>query len=453
MGREYGAAILSIVLAAVFFFVLQMIYRLGYFLLTRLRDKVAEWKPNWTRWDGLVAMWQRLHAPLFGLLAFFAGPRLALLAIYRTNPGGAVDTIYRIIDLGLVVMGTWGALVFILAIVDLALRLPAKRKVKRLVRTQIIAILNLLPAVSAVIIGVGALVLANEWQPVSQIILGAAVLAAVIAAITNSSTLGNIFASTIATIGGILAVGDAVDLGPNEFGEVKEITLTHARIQVNPRRDIWVPMNQFVTQRFHHLVRTNKHDEAAAPANYNLPAPPGDREFAWVYWTMELDWRVDPADLRTHLLQVYTNHGIRVQVVGFVGLNVQVRIWMLADPSDLAGRQHIVREEINRYLASTHPMSLPGAGLEANILQIATDLQGLGVQLQALATAVSVNLSNQVQALGTAVSLNLSNEVHGVGTAVSANLSNQVQALATAVSGNLSTQVQAVAGALGQGQQ
>jgi small-conductance mechanosensitive channel len=384
MGREFGAAIASVVFAAIAFLLLQVIYRVLYFLLHKLQNWVQKWRP---RFEGLLEWWQRLHAPLFAVLALFAGARIGLLIVYRLNPGGAVDTIYKVLDLGLIVAGTWGLLVTILAIVDFVLQLAGKPQVKRLVRAQITAIMNLLPVISAVIIFVGSLVIVDAWQPVSQVILGAAVLGAVIAAVTNSSTLGNIFASTIATTGGILAVGDAVDLGPNEAGEVKEITLTHAKIQINTRRHIWVPMNQFVTQRFHHLVRTNKHTETNV-TTYGLDQPPQDRQMAWVYWTMDLDWGVDLVDLRRSLLAAYTNHGIRVQVVGLAGTSLQVRIWLLADPSDLGSRQHIVREFINRYLARRQPEALPGARLEHHIGQIATELQGLGAQVQGLAAAV-----------------------------------------------------------------
>jgi uncharacterized protein YoxC/small-conductance mechanosensitive channel len=481
MGQAFGAAIAAVAFAALFFLVLQVIYRFVYWLLSLLQDVVSgrnrqaaaapvapppvlalpalpalaalppgpalaappapatTWQDRFKRWFGLVAWWRRLHTPVFGLLGLFAGVRVGLLAVYHLNPGGLVDALYGVLDLAMIVVGTWGLVVTFLAAVDSLLQIGGKPQTKRLVRAQITAIQNLLPIAAGLIIIVGALVIVNAWQPVSQVVLGAAVVGALIAAVTNSSTLGNIFASTIATVGGILAVGDAVDLGPNEAGEVKEITLTHARLQVNDRRDIWVPMNQFVTQRFHHLVRTVKHTETN-PANYNLTAPPNDREFAWVFWTMDLDWGVNVASLRQYLLYNYSDHGIRVQVVGFAGTTVQVRIWMLADPSDLGSRQHTLREVVNRYLATHQPEAVPGARLEGKVDRIANEMNGLSNRVQAVANEMN-GLGNQVGAVA--------NQMNGLGTQVQA-VANEMNGLGTQVQG-VATQTRQVAGALVQG--
>ena len=164
MGKELGVAIFAVLLAAGFFLGLQVIYRAIHFGLHQLQARVQKARQRWprlarwARWQGLVAWWERLHAPWFTVLAVFAGARVAL-RVYDAPSGGPVATINQILDFGMIVLLTWGALVVVLALLDLLLQLAGEAPVKRLVRAQITAIMNLLPVASAMIIFVGALVM------------------------------------------------------------------------------------------------------------------------------------------------------------------------------------------------------------------------------------------------------------------------------------------------------
>jgi small-conductance mechanosensitive channel len=288
---KVATAILSLVMVG--FLATEAVYR-TVFKVLKVISTVWRRRQKLPRGEGFGLLWaRRIHGPLQAATA--SALAWGGAAIFDEDGENAYDHLVDMFRVWAVVALIWAALVTVLILVDAALYWRPFRpdtSHARLVRGYLTMLINLSVIFVVVAMAVVGIIEFKVWQEFSTGLLAAGVLGTLITALAINGTLLNMSAGIVATVSGVVARGDVVDLGADGAGEVQDVSLTHARITVSDQREIAVPLNRFVSAPVAHLRR---------PGGWRLP------HLTWVSFDMEIDGSIPVTEIRTHLTTVFGN--------------------------------------------------------------------------------------------------------------------------------------------------
>lgn len=272
------------------------------------------------------------------------------IAVDQTLPAPdwrpAVDQGFRILAIA---AGAWLLAGALGLLIDRALsRYPTDvpdNRVARRVRTQVM-ILRRLGLAIIVLLAVGSILLTfPSVQAVGASLLASAGVASVVAGLAAQSTLANVFAGMQLAFSDAIRVDDVV-VANSEWGRIEEITLTYVVLRTWDERHIVLPSTYFTTTPFENWTRKGSAITGAV--------------------LFDLDWRVNPAQLRTQLdlvlgaTDLFDGRVANVQVTDATGGFVSVRVVVsAADAGRLWDLRCLVREKLIDWLQKSGPAGLP----------------------------------------------------------------------------------------------
>ena len=223
-------------------------------------------------------------------------------------------------------------------------------RVARRVRTQVL-ILRRLTVALIVIVAAGALLLGFPGvEAVGASVLASAGLVSVVAGLAAQSTLANVFAGIQLAFSDAIRIDDVVVV-EGQWGLIEEITLSYVVVHIWDDRRLVLPSTYFTTTPFENWTRRNSELLGAV-------------EF-------DLDWRVQPGDMRDELDRVLAGTDLwdgRVkvlQVTDATGGYVRVRVLVTAkDAPTLFDLRCLVREDLIAWLHASSPVSIPRARVQ-----------------------------------------------------------------------------------------
>lgn len=218
-------------------------------------------------------------------------------------------------------------------------------RVARRIRTQTLIVRRLAIAL-IVIVAIGAALLTfPAVQAFGASVLASAGIASIIAGLAAQSVLANIFAGLQIAFSDALRVDDVVVV-EGEWGRVGEITLSYVVLDLWDDRRLVLPCTYFTTTPFQNWTRQGSELLGSVE--------------------LDLDWRVSPSRMRTHLDEVlattdlWDGRASVLQVTEATGGLVRVRILVTAqDAPTLFDLRCLVREAMVTWVQSTMPAALP----------------------------------------------------------------------------------------------
>ena len=218
-------------------------------------------------------------------------------------------------------------------------------RVARRIRTQTLIVRRLAIAL-IVIVAIGAVLLTfPAVQAFGASVLASAGIASIIAGLAAQSVLANIFAGLQIAFSDALRVDDVVVV-EGEWGRVGEITLSYVVLDLWDDRRLVLPCTYFTTTPFQNWTREGSELLGSVE--------------------LDLDWRVSPSRMRTHLDEVlartelWDGRASVLQVTEATGGLVRVRILVTAqDAPTLFDLRCAVREAMVTWVQSTMPAALP----------------------------------------------------------------------------------------------
>jgi small-conductance mechanosensitive channel len=218
-------------------------------------------------------------------------------------------------------------------------------RVARRIRTQTLIVRRLAIAL-IVIVAIGAVLLTfPAVQAFGASVLASAGIASIIAGLAAQSVLANIFAGLQIAFSDALRVDDVVVV-EGEWGRVGEITLSYVVLDLWDDRRLVLPCTYFTTTPFQNWTRQGSELLGSVE--------------------LDLDWRVSPSRMRTHLDEVLAHTDLWdgrasvLQVTEATGGLVRVRILVTAaDAPTLFDLRCAVREAMVTWVQSTMPAALP----------------------------------------------------------------------------------------------
>lgn len=311
-------------------------------VIVRLVARRKEWARSLTRHA------RRPFRVLLVVVAFWIA-----VAITLPEPGWA-PTVWHGFLILTIVAGGWFAAALVFFLEDLGLNryrldVPDNRVARRL-RTQVL-ILRRVTVVGVVVITLGAILLTfPEVQTVGASVLASAGILSIIGGVAAQSTLSNIFAGIQLAFSDAIRVDDVVVV-ENQWGRIEEITLTYIVVHIWDDRRLVMPSKFFTSTPFENWTRHNSELLGAV-------------EF-------DLDWRADPARMRTQLdailatTELWDQRVAVLQVTDAVGGLVRIRILVTAaDAPRLFDLRCFVREEMIAWLHASSPQSIPRTRVE-----------------------------------------------------------------------------------------
>lgn len=309
-------------------------------LATRLLARKQAWP------EGLV---HRLRAP-FRVLLLLIGLWVAVaLAFPAASEGEWMPVIEQLLTMSVIAASAWMLAGAVLFVTDIALGrhridVPDNRVARR-IRTQTL-IVRRLAIVLIVIVAIGAMLLTfPAVRAVGASILASAGIASIVAGLAAQSVLANIFAGVQLVFSDALRVDDVVVV-EEEWGRIGEITLTYVVVNLWDDRRLVLPCTYFTTQPFQNWTRQSSELLGAVE--------------------LDVDWRVSPADLRTHLADVlattdlWDRRASVLQVTDAVGGLVRVRVLVTAkDAPTLFDLRCFVREAMVTWIQRSMPDAVP----------------------------------------------------------------------------------------------
>jgi small-conductance mechanosensitive channel len=272
------------------------------------------------------------------------------LAVDSSLPEGALRaTISQVLlVIGIAAAGWLLSALLNLAMVRIMHHYPidiADNRVARRVRTQVL-ILRRLGQVVIAILTLGAILLTFPGvQALGASVLASAGVLSVVAGIAAQSTLANVFAGMQLAFSDALRVDDVV-IAEGEWGRIEEITLTYVVVTIWDERRLVLPSTYFTTTPFQNWTRSGSELLGAV-------------EF-------DLDWRVDPTELRAELDRVLARTKLwdrrvsNVQVTDATGGLIRVRVLVSStDAPNLWDLRCFVREELVRWIQTQLTASIP----------------------------------------------------------------------------------------------
>ena len=223
-------------------------------------------------------------------------------------------------------------------------------RVARRVRTQL-RMLRRIGVVVIIICAIGAVLLSIPGAAtLGASLFASAGLLSVVAGLAAQSTLANVFAGIQLAFNNALRVDDVV-IVETEWGKIEEITLTYVVVHIWDDRRMVLPSTYFTTNPFQNWTRHNSELLGAV-------------EF-------DLDWRVDPAGMRTELdrivaqTELWDERVVVLQVTDAVGGFVRVRVLVsAADAPTLFDLRCLVRENLIDWINTHNPEALPVGRME-----------------------------------------------------------------------------------------
>jgi small-conductance mechanosensitive channel len=220
----------------------------------------------------------------------------------------------------------------------------------RQLRTQVGIIRRLIVTV-AVVITLGAVLLSlPKVETVGASVLASAGLISVVAALAAQSTLGNVFAGLQLAFSGAVRLDDVV-IVEEEWGWIEEITLTYVVVRAWDDRRLVLPSTYFTSTPFQNWTRHSSELLGSVE--------------------LDLDWSVDPAEMRLELDRVLAltelwDGRVKVlQVTDAVGGWVRVRVLVTArDAPTLFDLRCHVREFLVAWVREHADQGLPRQRVE-----------------------------------------------------------------------------------------
>jgi small-conductance mechanosensitive channel len=304
---------------------------------TRLASKRRSWP------SGLV---RRARRPFRTLLLVVAVWTSVSLAFPDRDWMPALDQIFTIL---VIAAAAWLLAALVTFATDVTLGryridVPDNRVARR-IRTQTLIVRRLSIAL-IVIVAIGAALLTfPAVQAFGASVLASAGIASIIAGLAAQSVLANIFAGLQIAFSDALRVDDVVVV-EGEWGRVGEITLSYVVLDLWDDRRLVLPCTYFTTTPFQNWTRQGSELLGSVE--------------------LDLDWRVSPSRMRTHLDEVlgrtdlWDGRASVLQVTEATGGLVRVRILVTAqDAPTLFDLRCAVREAMVTWVQSTMPSALP----------------------------------------------------------------------------------------------
>ncbi|MBA8815314.1 small-conductance mechanosensitive channel [Microbacterium halimionae] len=259
------------------------------------------------------------------------------------------DGINQAFTIAIIGASAWlvGALVYFatdLALGAYRIDVPDNRVARR-IRTQML-ILRRLAVALLVVIAIGAALLTfPSVRTVGASLLASAGIASVVAGLAAQSVLANLFAGIQLVFSEAIRVDDVLVV-EGEWGRVGEITLSYVVLNIWDDRRLVLPCTYFTTTPFENWTRKGSELLGAIE--------------------LDLDWRVSPTRMRTHLQHVlagtdlWDGRASVLQVTDATGGMVRVRILVTAkDSPTLFDLRCIVRESMVSWVQQNTPNALP----------------------------------------------------------------------------------------------
>ncbi len=176
-------------------------------------------------------------------------------------------------------------------------------------------------------------------------LLASAGLASVVIGIAAQSVLGNVFAGLQIALSGSVRVGDMI-VADTQQGRIESINLTTVVMRVWDERRVVFPTSYFTTTPFENwTIGTKTHIGAIR---------------------FDLDWRVDPAEVKTQLEKILKNNDLwdgksaNVSVEDATGGMVRLLVTASSNDEDsLVKLRNEIRAGIVEWLVANSPESLP----------------------------------------------------------------------------------------------
>jgi small-conductance mechanosensitive channel len=312
--------------------------------LVSLATRLLARKQSWP--EGLV---RRLRSP-FRVVLLLIGLWIAVgLAFPAESEAEWMPVIEQVLTMAVIAGSAWMLAGVVLFVTDIALGrhridVPDNRVARR-IRTQTL-IVRRLAIVLIVIVAIGAMLLTfPAVRAVGASILASAGIASIVAGLAAQSVLSNIFAGVQLVFSDALRVDDVVVV-ENEWGRIGEITLTYVVVNLWDDRRLVLPCTYFTTQPFQNWTRQSSELLGAVE--------------------LDVDWRVSPADLRTHLADIlattdlWDRRASVLQVTDAVGGLVRVRVLVTAkDAPTLFDLRCYVREGMVTWIQRSMPHAVP----------------------------------------------------------------------------------------------
>lgn len=329
------AAVLAVALVAVAasVFVISAIASLVVRAVARRRD-----------WAGILI--RRARWP-FRTLLLVAGLAIAIAVAFPDEPWRpALDHAMLIV---LIAAGAWLVAQMLLFLADVGERRydvgVADNRVARRVHTQL-QVVRRLVVVIVVLVAIGAILLTFDGvRAVGASLLASAGIASIVAGLAAQSVLANVFAGVQLAFSEAIRVDDVVVV-EEEWGRIREITLTYVVVMTWDERTVVLPCTYFTTKPFQNWT---KYGSAVIGAV-----------------ELDVDWRVSTDAMREELDRVLEGTDLFdgrtkvLQVTDATGGLVRVRVLVSADDSAaLWDLRCLVREELVEWVREQDRDAMP----------------------------------------------------------------------------------------------
>ena len=288
------------------------------------------------RWGPAEALNRHARIPFRLFLVVLA--LSALVAAARPQPvdpslWSGLGLVLRLAAIG---TGAWLLAAVALFLEDLGLRRyeidTHDNRDARRVRTQVLIVRRLTVAL-VVVVALGAALLSFPGvKALGASLLASAGLISVVAAVAAQSTLANLFAGVQLAFSDAIRIDDVVVV-EEQWGRIEELTLSYVVVHLWDDRRLVLPSTYFTSRPFENWTRRNSELVGAVQ--------------------VDLDWRVDVAELRSHLDVVldatdqWDGRTKAVQVTDAVNGLVRVRVVVTAvDAPTLFDLRCHVREQV-----------------------------------------------------------------------------------------------------------
>ena len=221
----------------------------------------------------------------------------------------------------------------------------ADNRIARRARTQL-QIVRRLVVVVIVVLALGIILFTFEGvRALGASVLASAGIASIVAGLAAQSVLANVFAGVQIAFSEAIRVDDVVVVD-DEWGRVREITLTYVVVVTWDERTVVLPCTYFTTQPFENWTKYGS-------------ALIGSVEF-------DLDWRVSSDAMRVELdrvlagTELWDGRTSVLQVTDATAGQVRVRVLVSAkDSAALWDLRCVVREELVEWVRQHDDVALP----------------------------------------------------------------------------------------------
>ncbi len=259
------------------------------------------------------------------------------------------DVVDHVFLIGLIATSAWLTCQAFLFLTDLGERRydidVADNRIARRARTQL-QIVRRLVVVVIVVLALGIILFTFDGvRALGASVLASAGIASIVAGLAAQSVLANVFAGVQIAFSEAIRVDDVVVVD-DEWGRIREITLTYVVVVTWDERTIVLPCTYFTTQPFENWTKYGS-------------ALIGSVEF-------DLDWRVSTDAMRAELdrvlagTELWDGRTSVLQVTDATAGQVRVRVLVSAkDSAALWDLRCVVREELVEWVREHDDSALP----------------------------------------------------------------------------------------------